>query len=354
MTTRQNKPTNKTRKQAAAITGKGAELKDNPKITIDASVLSEAVMLNLTLHRWTNRAKTDKVNGRSAQITLTGAQQPKRNKSDIAADRLRTTMKMINSPALDAVNARLSATKQWLFERCMPSYMVQGVRLVKIEAVEIFEDAIEDCRTWLRTEGIPALIADYPRAMQQAEEDFARIAEEMGIESPFDVKRYPSTDEFFQRFEIEHNWVSFGVPQNLPQAIREQEQMKIQARFEEAADEIGRALREGFADVLAKATDRLTAAPGKKMIIKDAFLENFIDFCETFRFRNLTNDDELSALVDQAKSVMSGITRQDLTVRPSLRRNILTQLGAIRETVDSMIEEAPARRFDLGYDEDEE
>ncbi len=325
--------------KALKIVAEKKELRNTDQRKVDADLLTKAVMLNMTIHKWTNRCKTD-------------ADPVGRKKSEKAADRLRTTMKMIESDALDAIVNRLNETKVWALARCMPSFMVRGIFLVKLEAVADFERKFAETRDWLLNEGIPALCRDYDRAKDQAREDFRQIANELGIENPYNDLRYPDAREFYQRFGVDHNWISFGVPQSLPLEIRRQEQAKIQEKFERAAEEIEAALREGFAEVVAHATERLTVKPGEqKKIIRDSLIDNFKEFCQTFRLRNLTNDVELQDLVDKAEAIMSDVRPETLREKPSARRAVASQLNEIKAEIDKMIAEAPVRRF--AFDDEE-
>jgi hypothetical protein len=294
------------------------------------------VLFRVTYHLWTNRAKAD-----------TQPEGKKRRETETARDRIRSTMKLIESDAYKTLVTRTNEMKMWVLTRCMPSYLLNGIYFVKLIAVEEVETKIAEFNTWIATEGVPALIDDWDRAKAQAQIDFAKAARELGIENPYNEDRYPDTKDLYAKFGVEHAWVTFGVPENLPEEIRERESVKIRASYDNAAEEISAALREGFSAIVAHAVDQMSSGPGEKKIIKESLVVNFKEFCETFKFRNLTDDGELESLVKQAEAIMSGVDARRLRESPRTRREVVNKLAEVKATIDKMIVTAPRRKIDL-------
>lgn len=334
MTTRQ-KQTAGTKAALAALDDK-PELDGKTQRQINADLLNSAVLLDMTIHRWTNRVKTDAL-----------PESTNRTATEKARQRLRTTMRLIESPAYDLIMSETNKTHNWVLERCMPSYLVNGIYFIKLDVVEEFERELERFNTWLDTEGIPALQRDWERAKQQARDDFTEIAQGLGIKNPYRDVKYPDPTDLRRRFGIDHNWITFGVPDSLPRAIREREEIKIQARFDEAAQKIEDALYAGIASLVTEATNLLTATDGEKKIIRQPFVDSFNKFCEMFRFRNLTNNRALETIVQQAESIMSGVDAATLRDKPRVRADIVKKLSAVKAEVDRAIIAAPKRKINL-------
>jgi hypothetical protein len=210
-----------------------------------------------------------------------------------------------------------------------------------------FEAKIAEINDWLKAKGVPDLLADYARSKEEARLDFDEIAAELGIRSPWSDDEYPTPIKLAAAFRVSHAWISFEVPANLPEDIRQQETAKMEAKFNAAEQEITTALREMFGAMLKHATERLTPGPdGQEKIFKASLISNFDEFFKTFNARNLTNDWELSNLVTQARSIMSGITPNVLRNSQGMRQAVAEKLGTIKDTIDQLIIDRPSRRFD--------
>ena len=344
MTTKQTKPTlskpvAKTLDKVRAGDARKAAVMDRTPRRMGVDLLAEAVLLDLTMHRWTNRRKTN---------TL-----PKGRANGKAEERLRTTMKMIKSDAYNELTSYLNETHDWIVARCMPSYIVRGIFLVKTDQVPAFEQRFNEVDRWLDEVGIPNLQADWSRAMDQARDDFEEIADQLGIDTPFDPAEYPRPDDLRRRFGISHSYISFGVPQNLPAEVRRQEEIKIRGKFDAAADEITAALRLMFAKMISHATERLMVGPGEqKKILQSDMFDKFTQFFDTFSARNFTNDTALEDLVGEARSLLTNVRVDDLKRQPNARRAVASQMAAIKTKIDQLVIEAPTRVFDLDDEEE--
>lgn len=343
MTTK-TKTNQRTLNQAiAAVTGDKPELANKPQRAIDTDLLNKAVMLNISYHLWTNRAKAE---------TLPKSEVATRADKQKAREVLRSTMRLIESKAYDAIVTKNNATKSQIIQRCMPSFVLDGIWFVRLDAVEEFERIIAEYNRWLDDEGVPALQADWERAKRQAAEDFERMAAKFKIDNPFSESKYPDPRYLRTRFGIEHSWVRFAVPNDLPRAIREQEEAKARANLNDTALKIEEALYAGFAAIVNEALDKLAPVDGEKRIIKQAFVENFKEFCETFRYRNLTDKRDLEELVNQAEAIMGNVSAETLRDKPRVRADIVRKLSAVKAEVDQAIVAAPRRRLNLDVLED--
>jgi hypothetical protein len=323
--------------KAINAVGPKTELDGKAQRTVSSDLLTKAVLLDVTWHCWTNRAKAEALPESNSRAAKAQANQD-----------LRTTMRLIKSPALDAIVTRTNETKAWVMARCMPSYLVNGIQFVKLVAVEEFEREMDALNKWLKDEGVPALQQDWPRAKAQAKIDYQKMAEKLGIANPYNEAKYPDPADLPGKFGVTHAWVTFGVPQSLPDELRERESIKIAAKYEAAADEIYSALLTGFSDVVAHAVGQMVRQPGEpKKVIKEALVVNFREFCETLRFRNFNDDSQLDDLINQAEQIMSGVSASTLRDRPRARAQVVAQLSTIKAAIDSMIATAPRRKIDL-------
>jgi len=197
------------------------------KQTRDISLLSRATLFTITIHaRFGNRKVIPKG----------------KYYSEAADNRTNATMKLIESPELDRIEKYQNEIKQWCLARCMPSFITKGVYVLALTEAEEVDSALREANSILKNELVPAFLAAYPKQVMEAR----RPKEEGGLGSLWNEKDYPSVDRLRDAFSIEHAFISFGVPENLPEQLKAEAGRKLQKRFEAAQEEIVAALQPGL------------------------------------------------------------------------------------------------------------
>lgn len=312
--------------------------------TIDAEKFKNLLFFRLKLSSWGNRRQGD-----IRQVkTSDDAEQDAKTK-----ERLNISKMLVKCPELAAILRAQTELKNWCLSRSMPSFIDEGLFCVKPSETTQFEAKLNFESKRITNELMPELVRVFPAAVVQARRD---------LNGQFDLRDYPGMaqtsdgrltlefpDQLTTKFAIAWRWIAFAVPEGLPPEIREAEIAKMQASMNEASDSILNALRVGFQELIAHATERLTpAGPGeKKKIFRDSLIGNLAEFCETFNARNLMNDAELAALVAQAQTILTNADPNTLRDSAKARANIRTQFTAIKEKLDGMITTAPVRKFNL-------
>jgi hypothetical protein len=221
----------------------------------------------------------------------------------------------------------------------MPSFLKDGIYIVKLEEVGNFEVELARIRDELNDKLVPAFIEVYPSQVIESREA-------LGIQ--FNEVDYPQPEALRASFKIQWNWISFSVPDKLPEGVRQQEIEKLQKSYQDAQTEIIASLRAGFGEMVKRIIERLKPDPsGKKKIIKDSFIENFDNFVNTFQAKNLMDDTELADTVGKAKALLEGISAESLRDSANLRESIKDDFETIKAEVDKLIQDAPSRRFDF-------
>lgn len=246
---------------------------------------------------------------------------------------------------LDEVKAELCGR----FGKATPSYISEGLFVLKKDYVQEFEDKLRQALETLKTQYIPAVIADYPLAKARAEQTPVKKG---GLGPLYDENDYCGPERFANCFGLEWQWLALDIPEDLPAALRAEAQAKLETQFTQAAEDIKNALREGFQELIAHAAEKLKpAAPGEKAPqFKDSLIGNISQFVECFQARNLLNDTELAALVAQAKNVLVGLQPDRLRKYANVREATREQFATIQAQLDAMIAPAQTRKFDLESD----
>lgn len=340
--------------------------------TINAEQFRECVFFSLTIRRPGNRAKVKDMtaletyleqlhapNGDTAEPIAPAVELPRNFKAN---GTVKVTKRLLLPVKPTAGNetpdpyenacAFLSEAKERLcgrFGRALPSRIKEGLFVVRKDLVQDFEDDLRATLDRLQSTYIPEVLADYPLAKQRAEQTPVKQG---GLGPLYREADYPTAQDFVSCFGLEWQWLALGIPEDLPAALRAEAQQKLETQFAEAAEEVKNALRESFGELIAHATDKLKpAAPGEKSaVFRDSLIGNISQFIESFNARNLMNDSDLAALVNQAKTVLTGLNPDRLRKYANVREATREQFAQIQAQLDTMLTVPKSRKFDLSSD----
>ena len=246
--------------------------------------------------------------------------------------------RLLESDGYHRIIAHMTNTKKWITNRSVPSFFKEGFYLFR-------KDLVEDVETYLRQrkEELQVLVEEflmaYPSHIQRAQELLG---------DQFKESDYPSSVYLRTAFGISHQWVSFDIPQGLPTDIYKQEKEKAEKMWADAAEQIAMSLRESFKGLVAHAVEKLQAdVGGKKKIFRDSTITNIVEFIDTFKTRNLTNDEELEALLIKARKIVEDVDPDDLRSDDRLASTVRRQFKKIEKELDGIIVQKPGRKFDF-------
>ncbi len=217
-------------------------------------------------------------------------------------------------------------------------YPEPGVRLIKHDAIETFAAQMTDYRTEL-DDAVVNLDHHYGELKGAAR---ARLG---SLFSPGD---YPET--LVGLFGVDWSFPSVEPPDYLVQlspGLYEAERARVAARFDEAVAMAEAAFTDEFARLVAHLTERITGVgeEGQPKVFRDSAIENLASFFARFRELNVRSNDQLDALVAEAQRAVRGVGARDLRESDGLRREVATQLGRVRTSLDAMLVDRPRRRI---------
>lgn len=295
------------------------------KYKIDSNVVAFVI----STHRWGNRKVADK------------------KKVETKADKkmMSVTKKLIDSPEYKAIIDHMRITKLTITDRMVQSFYLKGVYFSRLEQVEGIKAYLDERNNGDGKEekGLKALV-----------EEFAKVWDIRKAEAPallgdqYNKNDYPTAEYVKNSFGIESRWISFDVPDKLPDAVYKEEKKKAEEKWQECAERITMSLRQAFKDLIAHAVDKLTTAKGEKpKKFKDATIDNINDFIDTFANKNITNDKELEELIKKAKKVVNGVDADDIRDDRFVRLAVKKGFAAIDGELEN-ITRKPTRKFDFG------
>ncbi len=289
-------------------------------MSIKSELLKNSVAFSMSFSRWGNlrRANKDEIQ--------TGADK----------EMLRVSKKLVSSAEYDSIVKLQNRVRKWVEDNSVPSFFHRGVYLIAINSVEKTETYLEKARETMKTM-VDEFIVTYREQIIEARELLG---------PQFSEGDYPSPNYLKNRFDIQWKFMSFEIPDNLPEAVFNVEKEKAERIWGDATESIKQCLRQAFLTLINRATDRLVVKPGEKpKVFRDSLMNNIEDFFQTFSNRNIVGDDELEALVTKARGILVDpkLLRKDV----SARANIADQFDKVGEALSSMIVIKPSRKFDF-------
>lgn len=254
--------------------------------------------------------------------------------------------KLVDSPELKAVAKLDSQILEFVYSRSLPSLFKQGVYLVPIALVEELDARLEAFGTQ-RTDLVDAFCRAYPRLIEEAAGRLRAV---------FASGDYPPVEVIRQSFSLSWQYVNLGVPGSLQGVSRElfrKEQLKAQEQWEETLTEVRTLLRVQMQELVGRIAERLTGTgpDGKPRIFRDSMVSNLTDFLGVFDARNLSDDQELRQVVDLARRLITGVEPDTLRQSQTFRQIIGSGFTTLKEQLDGMMVDRPARLISFSDDE---
>jgi hypothetical protein len=168
----------------------------------------------------------------------------------------------------------------------------------------------------------------------------------------FNEADYPA--DIMSKFKLDWRYLELSTPAKsriLSPEIYEREKEKFANLMEETREMAMIALREEFSGVVNNLVDRLTSNDGKPKMISNAMFNKLNEFLDDFSTRNIFEDEELAGIIEQAKSVVSGVSPYGLKYNDVLQKKITKGMSDVNAAINASIEEIPRRRLKLAVNE---
>jgi hypothetical protein len=252
------------------------------------------------------------------------------------ADWLRGAKVLIDPDCLSSVRAVLSKARTYLAKSALP-FPIHGLTLVPKETLSRIDEALCGMKAEFESE-VEKFIGGYETEREKARESLGPLFND--ADYPIDVRR---------KFRFEWRFITMDVPGRsgiLSPDLYEREKEKFKALMEETRELATVALREEFAGIVRHMVERLSGEEdGKPKRFQASMLDKMGEFLDSFGDRNLFHDEKLSALVDQARDVVSGLSTEELRQDGNLRRYIAEEMDQLRVAVDGALEDLPRRKI---------
>lgn len=135
-----------------------------------------------------------------------------------------------------------------------------------------------------------------------------------------------------------------GALKSISQGLFEEERDKMAAQWSVAQEEIQSLLRVRLKSMIEHLRERLTPdAEGKSKVFRNSLVDNIGDFLTEFSAINITNDSELEAVVEQARTLLDGVDAQTLRRSNDARETVRVGFDGLAQNLEAMLVDRPMR-----------
>jgi Protein of unknown function (DUF3150) len=250
---------------------------------------------------------------------------------------IRVSKHLLDSKELRAVANFDAEVRRYLYDTCLP--FEAGIHLCPLALLEQMEGKLREFAAG-RADLVQAFLSAYPVLCQEAAQR---------LRSLYNPTDYPPADYVAQQFTFNWQYISFGVPDQLREIstkIWQDEREKAAQVMAEAGREIQQVLRTAMAELVKHMRDWLKEGPdGKPLKFKESTVSKLVEFLDIFEFRNVTDDSELTTLVEKARGLLKGVDSEDLRATAHLRAKVQQGMAEIAAQLDTMVIKKATRKF---------
>jgi len=251
---------------------------------------------------------------------------------------LTATKKLVDPESLKPICKIGNAARTYLSSVSLP-FPIQGMVFAPKEMISRVDTRLEEFRTEFNS-AVGTFTREYASLRETAMKYLGDLFDE--IDYPQDVEK---------RFSFTWRFITLDVPNGKPgilsPEIYDREKDKFIQTMEEARAMAIESLREEFAIMVERITERFTnPGGGKPKVFKNATVESFYGFFETFKERNIFRDEQLSELVEKAQAVLGRASADSIRTNERLKEAVRQGMAEI-ETAMAVSLERPRRKIVL-------
>ncbi len=238
---------------------------------------------------------------------------------------LTATKKLVDPESLKPICKVGNAARSYLTSVSLP-FPIQGMVFIPKEMITRVDNRLEEFKGEFN-QSVNVFIRDYDRLRNTAMAYLGDLFNE--VDYPYQVEK---------KFSFAWRFIILDVPGGksgiLSPEVYEREKEKFIQTMEEARGMAIESLREEFASMVERITERFAeSADGKPKIFKNGTVESFYEFFETFKERNIFRDEELSQLVERAQAVMGDVSAENIRTNNHLKENIRAGMAEIENAM---------------------
>jgi len=238
---------------------------------------------------------------------------------------LTATKKLVDPESLKPICKVGNAARTYLTSISLP-FPIQGMVFIPKEMITRVDQRLEEFKGEF-SQTVDSFLRDYDKLRETATVYLGDLFNE--IDYPVRVEK---------KFSFAWRFIILDVPNGksgiLSPEVYEREKEKFIQTMEEARSMAIESLREEFASMVERITERFTQnGDGKPKVFKNATVESFYEFFETFKERNIFRDEQLAELVGRAQAVLGGVSPESIRTSDHLKETIRTGMAEIENAM---------------------
>lgn len=251
---------------------------------------------------------------------------------DANKEYLKLTKSLFKSETYNKIVSMDGGTIAFLGKICFPSFFKRGVYMLPIIEQKKAEDFLREKQLERDTLADKFAYEEYPELSVNAAEDLKVL---------YNAKNYPPPDAVRAKFSMRWQYLSFTVPgqlENIDAELFKSEQEKHARMWAEAEEGVNQVLCEYTEKLFSHAVDMLTdKTDGKPKGFHDSMIQKWGEFFDTFKDRNITNNEELEALVAKTRNLLGNVNTKDLKDNATLRAQVKDTFDRARQELNNSI-----------------
>jgi len=238
---------------------------------------------------------------------------------------LTATKKLVDPESLKPICKVGNSARSYLASVSLP-FPIQGMVFAPKEMISRVDGRLEEFKAEFGR-AVGAFTRDYDRLRETAMVCLGDLFSE--VDYPVDVAR---------KFSFAWRFIILDVPDGksgiLSPEVYEREKEKFIQTMEEARTMAVESLREEFASMVERITERFAeSADGKPKVFKNSTVESFYEFFETFKERNIFRDEQLAMLVEKAQAVLGGVSAESIRTNEGLKESVREGMSDIEKAM---------------------
>ncbi|CAB1062152.1 hypothetical protein D1BOALGB6SA_6928 [Olavius sp. associated proteobacterium Delta 1] len=251
---------------------------------------------------------------------------------------LSANKKLVNPDALRPIKKVVSKARTYLAGVSLP-FPLTGMVFMPKEMISKVDQKLTSFKSEFNG-SVEEFMGNYDRLRETAMVCLGDLFNEMD---------YPVS--VLSKFSFVWRFVILDVPNGntaiLAPEVYEREKEKFVQTMEQAREMAVESLREEFAGLVERITERFTDGPdGKPKVFKNSTVTNFYEYFETFKERNIFKDEQLAELVSRAQALLGSHSAAEIRSNDGLKDRIRSDMEAV-ETAMAEILARPRRKIIL-------
>ena len=246
---------------------------------------------------------------------------------------------LVNPDLLSPIGTSVHQARSFVQRYSLP-FPINSVSLVPKESLAAIDEHLQKYQEkfWNK-------VGDFEAMYEVAREEAKGILGDL-----FNEADYPT--DISSKFKFSWRYFVIDTPGKsslLSPEIYEREVAKFQEMMEESRDLASTALADEFGGVIQGLVERLSSNGNgdKPKVLSGNMFNKLNEFLDDFGTRNIFDDDRLQELVNQARSVIGGVSSFGLRYNNELRTNLSKQMTKLKNSIDLAIEDMPRRKLRL-------